>query len=218
MKFSCLLILAFAIPLAAQRVDTSIRVKRSSDWNASARDGFCVFKVQVDDEADFSLNGDTLTVISTRGPARDLGTECTSYMPARDESVRLGRLTRGRGDVKLHDSPSTRNNWSALIRIVDSPSGPDDYEFRLEWGRTDGRNSDSGSGGGSSASKNSGGEYDERDLSRWSTKDLRSEIENIYSKLGLRRPSSDDVDDFIDLIRNKNYTFKQVRSDLQKKK
>ena len=213
MKLWCLLLFAFALRLEAQR-DVTTQVRKTANWNATPRDGWCTFRVQVEDEADFVLNGESLTTRSTKGQAKDTGTECSAPLP-RGEVVRLVKGVRGRGDLALHDPPAMANNWTALIRVFDPLAGPENFEFTLEWGLGEAKLLPAPP---VAQTEGPAGEYDDRDISKWKTKDLRAEIEKICTTINKKRPSVDDVDDFIDLVRTKNYTFKDIRRDLTKKR
>jgi hypothetical protein len=45
------------------------------------------------------------------------------------------RKVEGRGMVELVQSPSERNDYTAVVRILDEESGADDYEFELRFQR-----------------------------------------------------------------------------------
>lgn len=209
MKNWLLLFLLFTWLMPAQ----TIPVRRAREWNATAKDGYCNFRVQVEDEADFLLSGERLEVRPTKGAAKDVLTECTGPLPVRDESIRLGRVIRGRGDVRLHVSPSAGNNWSALIRVLDPAAGTDELEFRLDWGK--GEVVDTEKKPSAAPDTRTSGEYDDRDLTKWKTRELRQEINHIYEQVSKRTPSPDDVDDYIDRVRKDGITLKDIRRELE---
>ena len=50
------------------------------------------------------------------------------------DNVRINvRKRDGRGKVRVIDSPSNRNNYTARIEIEDDKSGSDNYEIEVEW-------------------------------------------------------------------------------------
>ena len=198
----CCLLLILALYVPAQSSEFAVR--RSRDWTSSGSDGACAFKISVDDEAFFVLKGERLTMLGTKGaPPRDVATECSSPLPSNAENVRLGKV-EGRGEATLHDEPSAKNNWSAVIRVVDSKSGSEEFQFRLDWGRA--------------ASNKSNDELEIRDVSRWSTRDIRPEIERIYQDVNRRKPTSTEVDDYIDKIRNDRWILRDVRREIERRR
>ena len=57
-----------------------------------------------------------------------------------DDRLPVGRPVRlhldrkdGRGHVQLLESPNPRNNYTAIVRVVDPKGGSDRYHFRLDW-------------------------------------------------------------------------------------
>lgn len=56
----------------------------------------------------------------------------TAPLPSRDVEVEL-REIKGRGRVRLMEQPSSRNDYTAVIRIEDDSGGDDEYEFELVW-------------------------------------------------------------------------------------
>jgi hypothetical protein len=56
----------------------------------------------------------------------------TSPLPRRNVDVDVQRL-EGRGTIEVIQQPSRDNNYTAVIRLVDSKGGSDKYEFELVW-------------------------------------------------------------------------------------
>ena len=56
----------------------------------------------------------------------------TAPLPSRAVEVEL-RGVQGRGKVRLMEQPSSRNDYTAVIRIEDDKGGDGEYEFELVW-------------------------------------------------------------------------------------
>lgn len=211
--------------LAAQLGPQEVTVRRARNWSPSASEGWCAIKVWVDDEAEFALQGERLRIFTARGQAaRDVASECSGPLPQSFENFRFKGID-GRGEVRLLEEPSRRNGWAAVVRIRDTKSGGEEYHYRLEWGRGSAFSSGSGSrerenSGGGGFFGNSGGSrgYSSSDASRMRTRDLRREIENMSSNIRNRRPSTDEVDDYIDRVRFDRWTFDDIARDLERRR
>ena len=212
--------------VAAQFAPREVTVRRARNWNANASEGYCAIKVWVDDEAEFAVQGERLRMFTARGQeARDVASECSAPLPQSFENFKF-RGIDGRGDVRLIEQPDRRNNWTAVVRIRDTKAGGEEYHFRLEWTRGSGfssnRNSNNSDGGGFFGSGNTGGgtrgSYSTNDISRMRTRDLRREIENMSSNIRGRRPSMDEVDDYIDRVRFDRWTLDDIGRDLERRR
>lgn len=200
---------AVAAVFALLRADEQVTVRHARNWQAGASEGWCAIKVRVDGEAEFALRGETLTIRTNTGEAaRDTGSECTTLLPRNVENFRFKGVD-GRGDVRLLEEPTARNNWMAVVRIRDSKSGAEEYHFRLEWGR------------GSSFTEvrpgNRGGSFSS-DLSRMRTRELRREIERMWDSVHNRRASIDTIDDYIDRVRLDRWSLEQVQRDIERQR
>ena len=65
---------------------------------------------------------------------QELRSRFTTDLPEAEVTVSLRQLD-GRGRVELIQSPSAENDYTAVVRIEDSDSGDDTYEFELTWER-----------------------------------------------------------------------------------
>jgi hypothetical protein len=103
-------------------------------------------KVLVDGEITFFIRGaDVRSEIRGGRSPRDLGSECTEAIPERETERFDVEKLQGRGDVTLIERPSSRNNYTAIVRIADEKSGDDRYHVRLTW--AEGRGGDRVFGG-----------------------------------------------------------------------
>lgn len=205
--------LATATAAICLRADDQVTVRHARNWQAGASEGWCAIKVRVDGEAEFALRGETLTIRTGTGePARDIGSECSTPLPRNVENFSF-RGIDGRGNVRLLEQPTSRNGWTAVVRIKDNKAGAEEYHYRLEWGRGSSFTEDRPRGG------NRGGSSSSSDLARMRTRDLRREIESLWQNVhGSRRPSTDTVDDYIDRIRLDRWSLDQVQRDIERQR
>ncbi|MEE9179401.1 MAG: hypothetical protein V3U22_00785, partial [Vicinamibacteria bacterium] len=57
-----------------------------------------------------------------------------SPLPESEVPVSLHKID-GRGNVELVQTPSSSNDYTAVVRIEDDKNGADTYEFELTWPR-----------------------------------------------------------------------------------
>lgn len=95
--------------------------------------GRLVWRGRVDGEDNVRLSGDRVTVehISAM-PVQQDSYDLSAPLPAWQVPITLRRM-RGRGDIDVLEQPSPRNGYTAVVRIRDSKSGSDMYEFELRW-------------------------------------------------------------------------------------
>lgn len=117
---------------AAYPLDPRFR-ERSRDYGGR-RGGRFEFRGRIDDEVIFFIRGGQVTVQNYAG--RGMQIERWSM----DDRLPVGRPVRlhldrkdGRGRVQLLEAPNPRNNYTAVVRVVDSKGGSDRYHFRLDW-------------------------------------------------------------------------------------
>lgn len=67
-------------------------------------------------------------------PVADEHFKFTRPLPARDSNVRL-EDPEGRGEIRLIEQPSERNNYTARVSIRDPQPGSGEYSFTLVWNR-----------------------------------------------------------------------------------
>jgi hypothetical protein len=86
----------------------------------------------VDDTATIALSGRSLRTTSNAHGIRNERRSLRGVMPRDDVRVRLDR-NDGRGQIRIIQQPSSRNNYTTLVRIEDPRSGRDHYSFTLYW-------------------------------------------------------------------------------------
>lgn len=63
-------------------------------------------------------------------------------LPRAEVKLRL-EVIKGRGDIRILEQPTRRNDYTAVVRVDDGEQGGDaDYEFELSWSREDWKDDD----------------------------------------------------------------------------
>ena len=126
---------------------------------------------RVDRETSLTMRGSRVTAPggwynTDRGNLR-----VSSSLPQTDGVVRL-RVERGRGAVDVVEQPSSRNDYTAVVRVRDDQNGAGDYVVTAYWQPTGGN---VGSGGGWGGRGNDDDRYgrDDRDDRRRDREDRR---------------------------------------------
>lgn len=91
---------------------------------------------RVDGVDDILIQGDDVRVehVAAR-PIQDQDYRFSAPLPSVEVELEL-RTIRGRGNVRILEQPTRRNDYTAVVRIDDSePRGDDEYEFELSWSR-----------------------------------------------------------------------------------
>ncbi len=95
------------------------------------------WKGTVDGIDEIAVQGRTVEVDHLEAePLKNQIYRFSASLPARDVELRLKQV-RGRGRVRLMQQPSSRNEFTAVVRIEDEQGGDDDYEFELIWDEDD---------------------------------------------------------------------------------
>lgn len=94
---------------------------------------------RVDEDALVTCREKTCTSTMTRGaPVASERFKMTRPLPDRAVEVTLSEKS-GRGDIRLIEQPSERNQYSARVQIRDAEPGPSEYSFKLTWERPNGK-------------------------------------------------------------------------------
>ena len=97
------------------------------------RNGSLSWRGRVDDVIELEIRGDQLHERVVSGQrVSDVSSRFNSNMPRRRVNVNVEKL-RGRGNVEVVEQPSSRNNFTAIVRIRDTKGGADDYEIEVYW-------------------------------------------------------------------------------------
>jgi hypothetical protein len=136
-RISAILMTAvFCLPALA---DTQFRVRRTSRNDIPVGRGQCDIRLQVDNEVEVALRGDTVHVrtIAGRDAYDDGNSECNMPLPDRPVSDFNFEVRDSRNDIRLIAEPSRRNNFSAVVLIRDTSGGQGRYHFRITWDMRD---------------------------------------------------------------------------------
>jgi hypothetical protein len=110
-----------------------LRVRRSPGRGGLEEIGRMRWSGRVDSEVRVVVQGSRVSVRATSGDrVKDEKYTFDSPLPKADVIARL-QQREGRGTVELIEQPSRRNDYSAVIRIIDRRGGSDRYEFELTW-------------------------------------------------------------------------------------
>lgn len=94
---------------------------------------------RVDQEAIISCQARSCTSVATLGaPVMGERFKFSRPLPNLDVEVRLEE-TQGRGEIRLAEQPSERNNYTTRVSIHDPQSGAGEYSFTLLWTRPSGK-------------------------------------------------------------------------------
>lgn len=109
------------------------RYRDRDRYNQGRGSGSLTWRGRVDDVIELEIRGNRVydRLISGR-PVASVRTNFTSSLPRREVNVGA-ELLRGRGKVEVIEQPSSRNNYTARIRILDTQGGADDYEIEVYW-------------------------------------------------------------------------------------
>jgi len=101
------------------------------DWDQEG--GAFRWEGRVDVGAEIRIHGAEHLIDGSGGEGtQEYRSRFTSALPESEVPVSL-RHIEGRGSVELWQSPSAENNYTAIVRIEDTSSGSDTYEFELTW-------------------------------------------------------------------------------------
>ena len=102
--------------------------------NSGYGSGALQWRGAVDDLVEIRVQGSRVDYVTRSGATvRDVQTRVSgSGLPDRDVNVSI-RNSQGRGEVWVAEQPSSRNNYTAIIRIKDAQSGFGYYDFQATW-------------------------------------------------------------------------------------
>src|ERR1051325_3040993 len=103
-----------AIPAWA---DSRFRIARMTRNDVPFGKGQCDIRLQVDNEVQVALRGDTVSIRTLAGQeARDDGSECNLPLPDRMIRGFPFEVKDSRNDIRLLEEPSRRNNFRSEER------------------------------------------------------------------------------------------------------
>jgi len=131
--------LVLCCPVAAQNQpakddSTTFTPKQSKDFDPARKEGSCIIRVRVDEQANVYIQGDVVTATAVKGkPPSDEGSECNQYPPANGFSAFKLKGVDGRGSVQLIEEPDPDNHFRIWVQIRDPKPGAEGYTFRISW-------------------------------------------------------------------------------------
>jgi hypothetical protein len=100
---------------------------------ARAQSGSMEWWGSVDDRVNVVIRGRNATTNTVSGQmTTDDRSRFNGRLPRDRSNVRVEKGD-GRGNVFVLQQPNRRNNWTAIIRVVDNKGGRDRYRFTVYW-------------------------------------------------------------------------------------
>ena len=96
---------------------------------------------RVDDRANIIIRGETIRSEDVSQTGLQVNYQNMNGNLPRRASVVSATQRSGRGDVRVLQQPSRSNDYTAIIQIVDSRGGSDNYVVDISWTRSGGGNS-----------------------------------------------------------------------------
>ncbi|HEY0428644.1 MAG TPA: hypothetical protein VGC76_12760 [Pyrinomonadaceae bacterium] len=101
--------------------------------NARAQSGTMEWRGSVDDTVQVIVRGRNATTNTLSGSETNDDRASFNGRLPRDNTRVWVNKTNGRGRVYIVQQPNRRNNFTAIIQIVDNKGGRDRYSFTLSW-------------------------------------------------------------------------------------
>jgi hypothetical protein len=134
-------VFGFALALAL----SSSSLSRAQGWDpfgSGNRETFR-WRGRVDGSDDIIIQGNHVRVehVSAK-PIQKQDYRFSAPLPMGEVDLQLN-VIKGRGEIRLLEQPSKRNQYTAVVRVDDQDNGGDsDYEFELSWSRKESKDSD----------------------------------------------------------------------------
>jgi hypothetical protein len=127
------IVLAFLVSTSAW-ADSQFRARRMTRGDVPSGKGQCDIRLQVDDQVEVSVRGDTVSLRTLSGrEARDDGSECNLPLPNREIRGFTFEIKDRRNEIRLVQEPDGRNGSTVVVLIHDTDGGYGRYHFRLSW-------------------------------------------------------------------------------------
>ncbi len=101
------------------------------------------WKGRVDGADDIMIQGSKVRIEHvSANPIQNQDYRFSAPLPLGEVDLQL-QVIKGRGEIRLLEQPSRRNQYTAVVRVDDQDKGGDsDYEFELSWSRQESKDSD----------------------------------------------------------------------------
>jgi len=95
--------------------------------------GRVVWRGRVDQTANITINGGNVETQTVEGsPVNGTDFNISGRLAYRPGTVNVRKI-RGRGSVTIVQQPSSQNDFTAVIQVVDPNGGADNYEVEISW-------------------------------------------------------------------------------------
>jgi hypothetical protein len=132
MKLASTLLLLCLVPLSVGAQE--LASVRSPEYNTRVGNGIYDLAVRVDGEAILYVKETNIRYLLLSGqPLQNIGSSYTQPLPHAAFGVFNMEKLAGRGTVTLVETPTSGNNFTAVVRINDDKAGADIYRVRLSW-------------------------------------------------------------------------------------
>ena len=120
-----------AIPASA---DSRFRITIVPRTGLAPGQGQCDIRLEIDNEVKITIRRDQVLIRTVSGEdARDDGSDCNVPLPDRDVRNFAVQPVDNRGEMRILERPSARNDYALVLRVVDAAAGFGRYHFRLSW-------------------------------------------------------------------------------------
>jgi hypothetical protein len=130
----CWVIVAAVLIAVPACADSRFRITIMPRPELAPGTGQCDIRLEVDNEVEITVRRDQVLIHTLSGEdAHDLGSDCTSPLPARDMPGFTVQTVDSRAEIRVLQRPSARNDFAVVVRILDAAPGFGRYRFRLRW-------------------------------------------------------------------------------------
>ena len=102
--------------------------------NPGGAAGTASWSGRVDDRANIIIRGGTMRSEDVSGTGLQAGFQNMNGSLPRRSTVVTAQKTEGRGDVFVIQQPNRANDFTAIVQVVDSRGGADNYRVDIAWG------------------------------------------------------------------------------------
>jgi hypothetical protein len=122
-----------AVPVPAS-ADSRFRIAVAAGPGVPPGRGECDIRLEIDREVKITIRRDAVVVATVSGEdARDGGSECNLPLPDREVRNFAVEPVDSRGQMRILERPSARNDYAVVLQVVDAAQGFGRYHFRLSW-------------------------------------------------------------------------------------
>lgn len=117
----------------SKRYDFEIGQNPGGGWQ-NPQDGSVSWRGRIDNTVNITISGRRVTARALNGQAPSaINFDINGSLPRRQGTVVAVNIRDGRGTARVIQQPSSRNNYTAIIQVVDSRAGADNYNLDITW-------------------------------------------------------------------------------------